>query len=61
MRRGGQFHSTNPDVVKAMTEADKARPLSVTDRLQLVVAMEATSSENEAESLMEGINFDGIL
>ena len=35
-------------------------PAFYLDRLQLVVSMEATSSESEdAEALMDGINFDG--
>ena len=34
-RRGGQFYSTKPDVVKAVDEADKALPLTLTDRLNI--------------------------
>lgn len=44
--RGGRFYSTNPDVNKAVFEADDALKSLPEERLALVVEMDASDDES---------------
>nr|XP_032811773.1 DNA mismatch repair protein Msh6 [Petromyzon marinus] len=54
-QRGGVFFSTNPQILGAMKQADKAIPLSMEKRLDLVVCVEPSDEEDsdEADEEME--------
>uniref|UniRef100_S4RVU6 DNA mismatch repair protein n=1 Tax=Petromyzon marinus TaxID=7757 RepID=S4RVU6_PETMA len=49
-QRGGVFFSTNPQILGAMKQADKAIPLSMEKRLDLVVCVEPSDEEDSDEA-----------